>query len=995
MARYNTDGSSALAPNDPYNDMEGAEIRPDFGVINGGKTSKSQNTSNRSNFKVLDGGKSNASKELLRNSENSALKGEPTFNSGWRNNVSGLGKPQNDKNSKKGGISLNGKKKGIAASGVIIGIIVTIMAFLGGSNALLMPATSYHATTQILNASAWPINSNRRLEFLDSLGDASRSSKAFSAITGIPNWLKTRFSTNKNFTVNGDSVSWNGQNVSGNFSQLYKTDAEFRSDFDNTAYGRIISLQDNTNVNMFNSKFGITGNAYADYKQTGDAVTDNTNYRQISGEMFDNKTSTTLSTGYEEEVEQLDEDGNGTGVYDLEDRQTSATTRTTNQAVNAETIKAANDYIQGITQKVGKVVNYSCTVLRAATMVATAISGVATYNYARNAISNYLEPMSKTMAGDGNEAPINAVLNRMTTPYTTKVDNLTDLKITGSTGDAVDCSDNCNTQGNLSIEGINSADDVPTKEYTGAFTEDKNYVAMMTGTQYNKQDAAINSFNRSLQAVITSLKTFNITNAICAAAQGAIAGIELATTVVGIGISLLPGGQVVAGGGVVWQGIRKLFANIGIGIVLNFAVSSFMAFLVPQLAKTLFSTPDQDSEGIPGAENFVQALGILGGQTSRRNNGGDIATIDEAIAYSKLNQEVIAMEAEVDRMHRSPFDITSSNTFLGSIMNSLLPTTFTNGIAPIQTIMNATSTAIANVTNSASADGENSTYLNTFGNCEYLKDTYGENVAADIYCNPIILNDTSTLDTPIDDPKYSQVIDDALECDSDGKNCSVKSDSNLARYISYCADRPSPFGVVDANILSELETGSVVLNALPVVGNVVDILNASNYAKHEAWASGQMCSSTKNPNWEDEYKYYQLYMLDMHIAEQIGAFENSEETGYINPITAYREKYAAEHPEDDSFAGYIARVSGVTKEDAEGLIAVAQYYLYLQEYDPGSRIALDNTATSIKNGEEVIVEYTSKSIILENQDEIITEYPALKNNQYIIYNDTRNRNFVA
>lgn len=80
MARYDTNGSSALAPNDPYNDMEGAEIRPDFGVINGGKTSKSQNTSNRSNFKVLDGGKSNASKELLRNSENSALKGEPTFN---------------------------------------------------------------------------------------------------------------------------------------------------------------------------------------------------------------------------------------------------------------------------------------------------------------------------------------------------------------------------------------------------------------------------------------------------------------------------------------------------------------------------------------------------------------------------------------------------------------------------------------------------------------------------------------------------------------------------------------------------------------------------------------------------------------------------------------------------------------------------------------------------------------------------------------------------
>lgn len=34
MARHDTNGSSVLAPNDPYNDMEGANIRPDFGITN-------------------------------------------------------------------------------------------------------------------------------------------------------------------------------------------------------------------------------------------------------------------------------------------------------------------------------------------------------------------------------------------------------------------------------------------------------------------------------------------------------------------------------------------------------------------------------------------------------------------------------------------------------------------------------------------------------------------------------------------------------------------------------------------------------------------------------------------------------------------------------------------------------------------------------------------------------------------------------------------------
>lgn len=92
MARYDTDGSSALAPNDPYNNME----RPNFKVINGGKP-------DRSNFKVIDGGKSNQSKDqansqisrnnssndsqnLLKNSEAAALSpAEPSFYRGTGN----------------------------------------------------------------------------------------------------------------------------------------------------------------------------------------------------------------------------------------------------------------------------------------------------------------------------------------------------------------------------------------------------------------------------------------------------------------------------------------------------------------------------------------------------------------------------------------------------------------------------------------------------------------------------------------------------------------------------------------------------------------------------------------------------------------------------------------------------------------------------------------------------------------------------------------------
>lgn len=98
MARYDTDGSSALAPNDPYNNMEGADIRPSFQVYNGGNTS-APSKGNRDNFKVLDGGKSNNARDVLRNSENSALaKNEVTP---WKNNVSGNRKNNNPKNQKR------------------------------------------------------------------------------------------------------------------------------------------------------------------------------------------------------------------------------------------------------------------------------------------------------------------------------------------------------------------------------------------------------------------------------------------------------------------------------------------------------------------------------------------------------------------------------------------------------------------------------------------------------------------------------------------------------------------------------------------------------------------------------------------------------------------------------------------------------------------------------------------------------------------------------
>lgn len=974
MARSDNHGSH-LAPNDPYNGMEGANYRPKFGSLHDNESNRPESTNSKG-----ESSSPNDSKDILRNAENNALVGT-NRQSSQSSLYSGSGRS-------KVPVKVPGKKwkTTIAAFITSICLIAAGGAFLGSTHSLLGPATVEHFTKQVVNTS-WARNSSRRTNLVSDMSSGRTTTAALSKLTKIPKWLSNRLNTSSDFSVNGNSISYKGTDISGeNFAQMYKSNAELRSNFEDVAYGRIISMQDNTNTTMLKDNFGVTGNLYENFKQTGNHEANEAEYHKTMIAEFEGKTDTTLSTTTAERKPILDEEGNETGEYEIDIKQNTDTARPTTKA---DSIRLANEFLQKLTAKTTKVVNYGCTILRVGTMVATAISGIATYTYAREFLDT-MEPPSKMMAGEGSESPINAVLNRLTTPYTTEVEDLTDMHANLQLGAAeVDCKDDCNSNPELSYTPN-------TITYSGAAVESDNYRAVLTQGVYNKQEAARHSLMKSLEAVIKSLKVFNVTNAGCAILQAAVAGTELASSALAVGLSLLPGGQIVGAGAVFWKVVRKHFLSLLTGVVMNFAVSSFVAFLVPTLAQTLFNNPDQDTEGKPRGERLVASAGVVSSQANRRNNGANIVDKGTATAYSKLNQEVIAMEAEVDRLNRSPFDTSSSSTFLGSLAYKFLPLTLSSAsITPAKTLLNTTSSAISSLTQSVLADGntENTTYINTFGDCQTLIDTYGEDVAADIYCNPITINDPSTLNTPVDDPNYQATISNAIEgCDADGNNCQIKADSNLARYISYCADRSSPFGVVDANILSELENGNVILNALPIVGDVIQILDSTHFKENDEWATGKKCGSQTNPDWDTEYKYYQLYLEDMRIAEQLGAsVVTDEEAAWVNPVTAYREEYAKTHPKDDTLSGYIARVSGITKDDAEGLIALAEYYVLLANYDPNERLFMDGQNTTIKSSAEIASEFHHR----ESPTSTPTTIAALPETQHVVYFDIRNRNYAV
>ena len=69
------------------------------------------------------------------------------------------------------------------------------------------------------------------------------------------------------------------------------------------------------------------------------------------------------------------------------------------------------------------------------------------------------------------------------------------------------------------------------------------------------------------------------------------------------------------------------------------------------------------------------------------------------------------------------------------------------------------------------------------------------------------------------------------------------------------------------NILNALQTDfGIVGNNLPIVNDIVDVVNAAEDVANEGWATGSVCmNSDDNPRWDSEFKYYQRYIEDMRI----------------------------------------------------------------------------------------------------------------------------------
>jgi len=134
-------------------------------------------------------------------------------------------------------------------------------------------------------------------------------------------------------------------------------------------------------------------------------------------------------------------------------------------------------------------------------------------------------------------------------------------------------------------------------------------------------------------------------------------------------------------GGTAWF---ALIANFAIGYVLSWLSTTLGPYLVnmvmgiipsgifQSIMRFFWGDLTQKLSGEKVGDALTSGAAHVMGQTS--NAGGNMPlSVDQAVAYEGVTKQVQLANAEEDRATKSPFDASSPNTFMGSLVQRLIP----------------------------------------------------------------------------------------------------------------------------------------------------------------------------------------------------------------------------------------------------------------------------------------------------------------------------------
>lgn len=645
----------------------------------------------------------------------------------------------------------------------------------------------------------------------------------------------------------------------------------------------------------------------------------------------------------EEDIEKIkannDGDSSGTNVSGDKIGSSSTTVEGISKVLNSKAVKAAS-----------AIADYGCALLEGLVSIYTIVSAYQNMQFL-NLVTGFLESVDKTKAGDGSGSPYNEYGTTLTTKADTKDDN----------GDVIS-----DRQGKTAVESAG----------VSWLFGDGNKISQSDPSVRNTNFESIMS---NISILTSNIKLTTDIYAKCGYVRAGLAAVDLATTV----ISFIP----IFGGAVkgIQLGVKEV-AKVAIKAAVQIALYAIIPIAAKNLANMMLEDvatewfgEDLGNALVSGANKYLGGNGTSGGQSP-----GSSKKVAE---YIGLRDAVIAEEAEYQRSIRSPFDVTSRHTFLGSLAYSIMPLAYSNGlVANMKNVFGVVSSSVTSMLPTADAIDEQSV-LSSTGDCNLLGST---GAVGDAFCNPYIITDMSTIATSpvaVNDMVHNIQSDDVLAAmgsyehvgsDNFNDDGSIKEGSDLAKYITFCGQRTSQYGIKDLTIAEQVSTNKAtkIMNYVPVVNDFSQIYEGLADEANLGWSNGSACVATdENAYWGDN-KWYQRYAENERLLENINP-------GYTSTVTAYLRDYYEENPLDQSFEGTLARFSGMTKEGVEDTLALIEYYDFLKDYKPSERYAF---------GEPKIKD--KKELKFNNNNDVAKGMLFTLINQ-ISYADVRNRSFAV
>lgn len=397
----------------------------------------------------------------------------------------------------------------------------------------------------------------------------------------------------------------------------------------------------------------------------------------------------------------------------------------------------------------------------------------------------------------------------------------------------------------------------------GTALESPSLYAVLSGSKVNKDVVDNYSSDRVLRTVENKIGTNNSTGAI----TGTVASTEEEI-----------------------RGTIGRFLNLG-----NEGASMDALYSVEQTINSSLVDNSYDTiKGINAGEFLVEGAVNVGKELAKAS-GATAGDAEAVTQYARLNSAVIAMDAAADRINRSPFDVTSKNTFLGSIFYKLAvanrgTTSVLSGMKTFANTVNSSVLALIPTSHADAAEG----YLTDFGSCE----TYGTiGAVGTAQCTEVATFDPSTLNDTFNDPEFKAFVEANTTLSGSGSR-RINSDSILSDFILYNNERITPLGVMDGGILDSLDSGS---SSVPFVGDVIKMiksfLGASETDKRIA-TGAEFVNSSSNSSWQD-YKYAQRYVSLARATESLRQYAGDSTAynniqffeGTENPVIAFINEY--------------------------------------------------------------------------------------------------------